>query len=131
MTLLNTISNLGGSWIQTFHLWFVDVITWKRCIFDDQTVENFNSTNILINNKCIDKIEKEICTLNGGKCHTDIDGYYIEIVINVIYAVIWFYFGRKLILHLQNLSVKEWYILTKTNDEENQEAIPLEKTHRS
>lgn len=32
MTLLNTLSNLGGTWPSTVALWLVDVFTWKRCI---------------------------------------------------------------------------------------------------
>ncbi|KAG5680973.1 hypothetical protein PVAND_010447 [Polypedilum vanderplanki] len=131
MTLMNTISNLGGSWIQTFSLWLVDIITWKRCIFSDNEILNVqNSTNIsLSNNTCKDKIEKEQCAELGGKCFTDIDGYYIEICINVIYGIIWFYFGRKLIIHLQNLPSKDWYILTKktTNNKDDKESIPLKK----
>ena len=31
MTLLNTISNLGGNWPATLALWFVDPLTWKSC----------------------------------------------------------------------------------------------------
>ena len=31
MTLLNTLSNLGGNWPTTVVLWLVDYLTWKRC----------------------------------------------------------------------------------------------------
>lgn len=31
MTLLNTLSNLGGTWPSTVVLWFVDVLTFKKC----------------------------------------------------------------------------------------------------
>ena len=31
MTLLNTLSNLGGVWTTTAALWFVDVLSWKTC----------------------------------------------------------------------------------------------------
>ena len=31
MTLLNTISNLGGNWPNTLALWSVDGLTWKSC----------------------------------------------------------------------------------------------------
>lgn len=127
MTLLNTISNLGGAWIQTFSLWFVDIITWRRCIFDESMLAN--STDLPFDNKCENKVDKEMCTKFGGKCHTDVDGYYIEVCMNVIYGIIWFYFGRKLILHLQSLPSKEWFVLTKTNTyrEDEEENIPLEK----
>lgn len=123
MTLLNTISNLGGSWVQTFFLWLVDIISYRRCIFDESFLNNSTLT-LPLENKCVDKIEKELCFKSGGRCHTDIDGYYIEVLFNVIYGIIWFYFGRKLIMHLQNLQTNEWYILTKKNDD-CLETVPL------
>jgi PAT family acetyl-CoA transporter-like MFS transporter 1 len=127
MTLMNTISNLGGSWVQSFFLWLVDKITWRSCLFSEDALSH-NSTLLPLDNKCETKVAKELCAASGGKCHIDIDGYYIEICINVVYGIIWFYFGRKLIIHLQNLPTKDWYLLTKTtstkkNDEG--EIIPL------
>lgn len=127
MTLLNTISNLGGSWVQTFFLWFVDIISWRRCIFDENSLNN--STIVLpLENKCIDKVAKDECAKNGGHCHIDLDGYYIEACINVIYGIIWFYFGRKLIMHLQNLPSGDWFILYKKTDKTtDQDVNPLEE----
>ena len=31
MTLLNTLSNLGGNWPSTLALWLVEPLTWKEC----------------------------------------------------------------------------------------------------
>ncbi|XP_071841441.1 acetyl-coenzyme A transporter 1-like isoform X2 [Apostichopus japonicus] len=31
MTLLNTVTNLGGNWPSTVALWFVDGLSWKSC----------------------------------------------------------------------------------------------------
>ncbi|CAG0891145.1 unnamed protein product, partial [Darwinula stevensoni] len=31
MTLLNTLTNLGGNWPSTLMLWFLDNLTWKSC----------------------------------------------------------------------------------------------------
>ncbi|XP_070491955.1 acetyl-coenzyme A transporter 1-like [Chironomus tepperi] len=124
MTLMNTITNLGGSWVQTFFLWFVDVITWRRCIFDEDLLLS-NSTSLPLDNKCSDKIEKEICTKSGGKCHTDIEGYYIEIGINVVYGIVWFCLIKNLILYLQSLPAKEWYVLSRK--EEQREMVQVNK----
>lgn len=116
MTLMNTISNLGGSWIQTFYLWLLDIISYRQCIFDESLLNNSTLT-LPLDNKCVDKIEKESCLKSGGNCRTDVDGYFIEVFFNVVYGIIWFYFGRKLIMHLQNLPTSDWYILTKKNDQ--------------
>ena len=32
LTLLNTLTNLGGNWCQTLALWLVDGLTWTNCI---------------------------------------------------------------------------------------------------
>ena len=31
LTLLNTLTNLGGNWCQTLALWLVDGLTWSNC----------------------------------------------------------------------------------------------------
>ena len=32
LTLLNTLTNLGGNWSQTLALWLVDGLTWTNCL---------------------------------------------------------------------------------------------------
>merc|ERR1719308_608809 len=39
MTLLNTLTNLGGNWPATLALWWVDVLTVKKCL-TDEGIEN-------------------------------------------------------------------------------------------
>ena len=109
MTLLNTISNMGGKWSQTFFLWLVDIISWKNCIHDELS----NSTMTLSINKCENKDEKEICLKSGGKCHTEIDGYYIEAIFCIIYGLIFYKFNKKTIDYLGRLPKDDWHILSK------------------
>lgn len=116
-------SNLGGSWVRTFFLWFVDIITWKSCAYEEFT----NSTVLLTENKCADKTEKAECVSSGGFCRTDIDGYYIEVALNVLYGIIWYQFGKGMLDYLQNLDTKEWYVLSNESDVENVEAKRLEE----
>lgn len=49
MTLLNTLSNLGGNWPSTLALWMVDSLTYKRC-----------SAPSLQNNTCVTAEETEV-----------------------------------------------------------------------
>jgi len=49
MTLLNTLSNLGGNWPSTLALWMVDSLTYKQC-----------SAPSLQNNTCITAKEVEV-----------------------------------------------------------------------
>ena len=45
MTMLNTLTNLGGNWPSTLALWIIDQLTWKRCEFSSN-IKNISETNI-------------------------------------------------------------------------------------
>lgn len=53
MTLLNTVTNLGGNWPTIIALYFIDPLTWKKC---EGGVEHFD-------NLCRDTIEKDVINL--------------------------------------------------------------------
>lgn len=117
--------------MKTFYLWFVDIITWKSCIYDEH--RNLNSTidalsfSLFAENKCINKDAKQECIANGGKCHIDIDGYYIEVAINVVYGIIWYQWGKRVLDYLQNLQRHEWHVLSSRPDAEAIDSTPLEE----
>lgn len=125
MTLLNTIANIGTKWPQTFALWLVDVISWKRCIFENGTNSTLSHLNFL-DNKCEDKIAKNICISNGGHCHIDIDGYYIEGIFSVIYGIIFYFISKRVIEYLEKLPLDDWHILTKKIN--NAESVRLNRS---
>lgn len=50
MTLLNTVTNLGGNWPTTLALWFVDPLTQKDCVGSTVQLENY----------CRNKTEQEV-----------------------------------------------------------------------
>ncbi|XP_040168681.1 acetyl-coenzyme A transporter 1 [Anopheles arabiensis] len=97
MTLLNTLSNLGGNWPTTVVLWLVDYLTWKRCS---------NSAD----NDCSDGALKDACSAGGGKCTITIDGYYIEIFVCLLYGLVWYRWGSGRIRQLQELPLKAWRV---------------------
>lgn len=109
MTLLNTLCNLGGNWPNTFFLWLVEIITWKSCVADGS--EDDLGAAQIGNNTCATKINQEDCHRIGGKCRIDIDGYYIEVIICLIYGIIWYKWARSKINHLQRLPVKSWRVI--------------------
>lgn len=110
-------SNLGSRWARTLSLWFVDVITWESCVADG------NATILLSDNNCGNKVAKSECISNGGTCRIDVDGYYIEVALNVIYGIIWYQWGKKVLKYLQDVPRHEWHILSKHPG--NEEDIPL------
>lgn len=116
--------NFGSRGFRTFFLWLVDFITWKSCVYDSFS----NSTIPLSNNQCENIEAKNECTRSGGRCQIDIDGYYIEIVVNFIYGILWYQWAKRTLLYLQSLNVKEWHVLgARPADEESLETAPLKE----
>lgn len=103
MTLLNTLSNLGGNWPTTVVLWMVDVLTWKRC-------------SNAFNNTCTDSEEQEICISGNGKCLIEIDGYYIEIFVCLVYGILWYQWGKHKIRYLQDLPPSAWRVVQRQKE---------------
>lgn len=120
MTLMN-ICYVGGKIFKTFSMWLVDVITWKSCAFE----EFANATTLLTDNKCADDFEKEECKEAGGLCRIDIDGYYIEVALNVLFGIFWFQWAKRVISYLQSLPQSDWHVLSNQKTIDNTELEPL------
>lgn len=104
MTLLNTVTNLGGNWPSTLALWYVDPLTTKQCM-------NSNSTLTTINT-CTETTEVELCTSTGGSCDVQVDGYYIEcgicFVVGMAWLLIW---GYRTINKLTDAPDSDWMVV--------------------
>lgn len=111
MTLLATVSNLGGTFPRFFILKFVDYFTVATChlptsaplekdLKGDLVVSSFN---------CVAEAEKHRCLDGGGTCDISRDGYYITNVVCVIVGVITFMlYIRPAALKLQALPLRAW-----------------------
>ena len=67
MTLLNTLTNLGGNWPSTLALWMVDPLTSKQCVPGANMTE---TASLPRDNTCLDQAQVDACTGAGGACHT-------------------------------------------------------------
>lgn len=105
MTLLNTVSNLGGNWPSTIALYFVDSLTWKSCQGGPGYCESPQAS--------------QKCEEAGGLCFTEYDGYYTEVVITMILGVLWLLWRRKRIQHLQQLPESSWKCLDESKVSED------------
>ncbi|XP_064021319.1 acetyl-coenzyme A transporter 1 isoform X2 [Pogoniulus pusillus] len=95
MTLLNTVSNLGGNWPSTVALWLVDPLTVKECAgAQDQT--------------CATTAAAELCTKAGGSCITTLDGYYVESIICVVLGFAWWFLLGPKFKRLQEEGQSSW-----------------------
>merc|ERR1712227_376079 len=110
MTLLNTLTNLGGNWPSSLALWMVDPLTSKQC-----TATGHNTTLSaaqLAGNTCADTSQVDTCTGGGGTCSTTVDGYYVEcgicFVVGMVWLVLW---GARTINRLTDAPDKEWRVV--------------------
>ena len=115
MTLLNTLTNLGGNWPSTLALWMVDPLTRKQC-----TLTGHNSTLSaaqLAENACADTSQADTCTGGGGTCVTTVDGYYVEcgicFVVGMAWLILW---GYRTINRLTEAPDQEWRVVNVSTD---------------
>ncbi|KAL3273496.1 hypothetical protein HHI36_014937 [Cryptolaemus montrouzieri] len=98
MTLLNTLSNLGGNWPSILALYFVDPLTWKQCIGGTESIDN----------TCRNTTERDLCMNKGGVCSTIVDGFYLEVLICAVIGFLWLSWGAKKINYIQSLDDYAW-----------------------
>uniref|UniRef100_A0A8C1TQL1 Acetyl-coenzyme A transporter 1 n=1 Tax=Cyprinus carpio TaxID=7962 RepID=A0A8C1TQL1_CYPCA len=96
MTLLNTVTNLGGNWPSTLALWLVDPLTFKECQGAPGQM-------------CGSAEEAGLCVREGGTCVTALDGYYVESVVCVLIGLCWWIFFGKKMKRLQEESPSAWH----------------------
>lgn len=94
MTLLNTITNLGGSWPSFVSLWLLDILTFKHCSIGGSSCDSPES------------LKK--CTLEGGQCKVTVDGYFVEVIILTVIGYLWLKWARGKIERIQFLSPSSW-----------------------
>ena len=79
MTLLNTVSNLGGTWPRFFVLKAVDGFSSSFC-----KVHESNEDILVQAYECSSEHEKAICKDLGGECLVERDGYFVTSTLCVL-----------------------------------------------
>ncbi|KAG2155391.1 acetyl-coenzyme A transporter 1 [Suillus clintonianus] len=106
MTLLNTFTNLGGTWPKYFVLKGVDYFSVAYCEVKEA------KTELLVKAaECVSERGKELCSEIDGRCITERDGYYYVSAICMTFGVLFLMIyiiptARK----LQALPVYRWRI---------------------
>ena len=105
MTLLNTLTNLGGNWPATLALWAVDGVTVKQCSTEGS-------------NACEDASAAEACAaVNDGKCVTLREGYYVESLACAAIGLLWLAWGWGTVKRLQSADVSEYRVVKAGKNE--------------
>lgn len=116
MTLLATVSNLGGTFPKFFVLKFVDLFTSATCSPPSpaalaKLTLKAGAVPITTAFSCALEADKHRCIDGGGTCTIHRDGYYITNILFVILGAVtfWSYIQRKA-LALQALPLRAWRI---------------------
>ncbi|TKA23689.1 hypothetical protein B0A50_06525 [Salinomyces thailandicus] len=114
MTLLATVSNLGGTFPRYFVLKFVDAFTVATCIPPSSPPKDTSALKgslITQSFSCVLEAEKHRCIDGAGTCEMQTDGYYIVNILCVIFGVVTFWgFIRPAAQKLQSLPMRAWRI---------------------
>ncbi|AGO10159.1 AaceriAAR166Cp [[Ashbya] aceris (nom. inval.)] len=94
MTLLNTLSNLGGTWSRIVVMAMIDFFTAKAC-------QNSALGMFPPEGKCLE---------SGGKLVILRDGYYITNLLCVTIGLLMFPHIRRKAQHLQSLPISSWRV---------------------
>ena len=109
MTMLNTLTNLGGNWPATVALWLVDAVTVKEC-------QGAKDVDLSAANACDSAAASDACAAAGGACETVREGYYVESVVCVVIGFLWLAWGWGTTKRLQSADQAEWRVV-KTQKE--------------
>ncbi|KDE04992.1 hypothetical protein MVLG_04639 [Microbotryum lychnidis-dioicae p1A1 Lamole] len=106
MTLLNTVSNLGGTWPRYFVLKGVDAFSTAVCEIKDTSLDV-----VLASQECVSDHGKAACADLGGICHTTRDGYYwVSSVCIIVGAFVLISFIQPASRKLQSLPASAWRV---------------------
>ncbi|CAL5866051.1 uncharacterized protein PFLUO_LOCUS258 [Penicillium psychrofluorescens] len=119
MTLLATVSNLGGTFPRIFVLKLVDLLTVATCIPPTVAPPASNLKGEVITSafSCAIEPEKNRCINGGGVCHTERDGYYLTNMICVLIGTVTFImFIKPAAMRLQSLPLRAWRLVSNERD---------------
>ncbi|KAJ7630499.1 acetyl-coenzyme A transporter 1-domain-containing protein [Roridomyces roridus] len=106
MTLLNTFTNMGGTWPKWFILKGVDLFSVATC-----QVKEASSQLVTKAAECVSEQGKEACTALKGECVTETDGYYIVSAICMLFGVVFLVlYIMPTVRKLQELPTSAWRV---------------------
>ncbi|KZF20429.1 acetyl-CoA transporter [Xylona heveae TC161] len=112
MTLLATVSNLGGTLPRFFVLKLVDIFTVATCQPPISPPVDLKSDLVTSPFSCALEAEKHRCENGGGTCNVNRDGYYIVNVLCIIIGLVTFLsYIRPAAIKLQSLPLRAWRLV--------------------
>ncbi|KAK2794362.1 hypothetical protein FQN52_008721 [Onygenales sp. PD_12] len=119
MTLLATVSNLGGTFPKFFVLKLVDLFTSATCIPPTEPPAGITSP-ITTPFSCALEADKHRCKDGGGVCEVTRDGYYTTNIVCVLIGALTFWFYIKpAVLKVQKLPLRAWRLTSAEGNRES------------
>ncbi|KAJ2161724.1 hypothetical protein GGF46_001228 [Coemansia sp. RSA 552] len=107
MTLLNTLSNFGGTWPVYFIMRAVDYFTSATCLLPAGMGQSFD---------CSTQESSSRCAADGGSCNVRWDGYYIvSSACTMLALALYFSYIRPTVLHLERLPTHLWRVAKESS----------------
>eukprot|EP01138_Halocafeteria_seosinensis_P013164 gb/GECG01013445.1/.p1 GENE.gb/GECG01013445.1/~~gb/GECG01013445.1/.p1 ORF type:complete len:721 (+),score=51.77 gb/GECG01013445.1/:1-2163(+) len=106
MTLLNTLSNIGGMWAVPLVLRTMDSIETHNC---QMPGDNSQYTS-LQGASCEDPADRQRCVSTGGSCVEVADGFIPMVLVTLATGCIWWIVMRRKVLSLETTPVDDWRV---------------------
>lgn len=126
MTLLNTLSNLGGNWPKIVTFWFIDKFSESICVPNAQITSNGQQQLISMAYDplnpfkqepfyhCYSHQMKQACLNYEGTCVTTKDGYFITNALCILIGLaLYFIWIKKTAQRIQGLRGSAWRVNRK------------------
>ncbi|EUC33149.1 hypothetical protein COCVIDRAFT_22870 [Bipolaris victoriae FI3] len=112
MTLLATVSNLGGTFPRYFVLKAVDMFTSATCMPPAGGLKaGLKGPLVTQPFSCAVEAEKHRCIEGGGVCNVTTDGYYIVNMLCILIGVLTFWgYIKPAVMRIQALPLRAWRI---------------------
>ncbi|KAL6712401.1 hypothetical protein ACN47E_000278 [Coniothyrium glycines] len=111
MTLLATVSNLGGTFPRYFVLKAVDMFTSATCVppTNPPKAELLKGPLVTQPFSCALEQERHRCRDGGGMCNITTDGYYIVNILCIVVGVLTFWgYIKPAVRRIQALPLRAW-----------------------
>jgi hypothetical protein len=113
MTLLNTMSNLGGKWPQYLSFRAIEWLTLRECLpaagaaaHDEAGV--LKAPHELVALPCASAAEKAACGAAGGVCVVQRDGFAVVVLLGATLSFLWYVLMHQRVLSLEQAPRSAW-----------------------
>jgi len=113
LTLVNTISNFGGTWPHFFVFYLVDLLSQTKCIS--------SGAEIVLTNGC-SRLE---CAENEGECVTTFDGYFLVGILGVGFGLWIIKNIKRNFVPLQFQTASSWVKQKESEDQDEEQCFKM------